>query len=46
VTYLLEDFRGESIVGGFYEYELHSCPNVHLVEKVLCKRENEEMIGI
>ena len=31
VTYLLEDSRGESIAGGFYEYELHSVanPDVH-----------------
>ncbi|KAG5319049.1 YMD3 protein, partial [Pseudoatta argentina] len=43
VTHLLEDSRGESIAGGFYEYELHSVanPDVYLVEKVLCKRGNE-----
>ncbi|XP_018400885.1 PREDICTED: uncharacterized protein LOC108778252, partial [Cyphomyrmex costatus] len=43
VTYLLEDFRGELIAGGFYEYELHRVPNpdVYLVEKVLRKRGNE-----
>jgi len=36
MTYLLEDYRGKSIVGGFYEYELHrdANPNVYLVEKV------------
>jgi len=27
VTYLLEDFCGKFIVGGFYEYELHSVAN-------------------
>jgi len=43
VTYLLEDSWGESIAGGFYEYELHCVanPDVHFVEKVLCKRGNE-----
>ncbi|KYM93398.1 hypothetical protein ALC62_16000 [Cyphomyrmex costatus] len=42
-TYLLRDYRGEPIVGGFYEYELQrvSNPNVYLVEKVLCKRGSE-----
>ncbi|KYM79749.1 hypothetical protein ALC53_09797 [Atta colombica] len=37
VTYLLkEDSRGESIAGGFYEYEMYSVTNldVHLVEMV------------
>jgi len=43
VTYLLEDFCGKFIAGGFYEYELHSVANsdVYLVEKVLRKRGNE-----
>lgn len=43
VTYLLEDSRGKSIAGGFYEYELHRVanPDVYLVEKVLRKRGNE-----
>jgi len=43
VTYLLDDYRGKSIAGAFYEYELHSAPhpNIYLVEKVLRKRENE-----
>ena len=27
VTYLLEDSRGESIAGGFYEHELYSVVN-------------------
>jgi len=42
VTYLLEDYRGKSIVGAFYEYELHRAthPDVYLVEKVL-RRGNE-----
>ncbi|XP_011687452.1 PREDICTED: uncharacterized protein LOC105449765 [Wasmannia auropunctata] len=40
VTYLLEDYRGKPVAGGFYEYELHRVanPNVYLVEKVLRKR--------
>ncbi len=43
VTYLLkEDSRGESIAGGFYEYEMYSVTNldVHLVENG-GKKENE-----
>ncbi|XP_020298755.1 uncharacterized protein LOC109862991, partial [Pseudomyrmex gracilis] len=40
VTYLLEDSRGQSVAGGFYEYELHRVahPEVYLVEKVLRKK--------
>ncbi|XP_036139528.1 uncharacterized protein LOC118644645 [Monomorium pharaonis] len=40
VTYLLEDYRGTSIVGVLYEYELHRAihPDVYLVEKVLCRK--------
>ncbi|XP_018403806.1 PREDICTED: uncharacterized protein LOC108780548 [Cyphomyrmex costatus] len=41
VTYLLEDFRGELIAGGFYEYERVANPDVYLVEKVKRKRGNE-----
>jgi len=43
VTYLLEDFRGKSIAGAFYEYELHRAnyPDIFLVEKVLRRRGNE-----
>ena len=43
VTYLLEDYRGNPVAGGFYEYELHRAthPDVYLVEKVLRKRGNE-----
>ncbi|XP_071640888.1 uncharacterized protein [Temnothorax longispinosus] len=43
VTYLLEDFCGKPIAGGFYEYELHRVanPDVYLVEKVLRKRGDE-----
>ena len=40
VTYLLEDYRGTSIVGAFYEHELHRAthPDVYLVEKVLRRK--------
>ncbi|XP_077256709.1 uncharacterized protein LOC143894394 [Temnothorax americanus] len=43
VTYLLEDYRGKSVVGAFYEHELHHAiyPDVYLVEKVPRKRGDE-----
>ncbi|XP_024887582.1 uncharacterized protein LOC112464679 [Temnothorax curvispinosus] len=43
VTYLLEDYRGKSVAGAFYEYELHrvTYPDVYLVEKVLRRRGDE-----
>ncbi|XP_077270172.1 uncharacterized protein LOC143901621 [Temnothorax americanus] len=43
VTYLLEDYRGKSVSGGFYEHELHRAtyPDVYLVEKVLRRRGDE-----
>jgi len=43
VTYLLKAYRGKSIVGVFYEYELHRVThlNIYLVEKILCGRGNE-----
>ncbi|XP_077256619.1 uncharacterized protein LOC143894326 [Temnothorax americanus] len=43
VTYLLEDYRGKSVAGAFYEHELHRAtyPDVYLVEKVLRKRGDE-----
>ncbi|XP_020296362.1 uncharacterized protein LOC109861220 [Pseudomyrmex gracilis] len=39
VTYLVEDSRGQSVAGGFYEYELHRVanPEVYLVE-MYCAR--------
>ncbi|KYN30174.1 hypothetical protein ALC57_00370 [Trachymyrmex cornetzi] len=42
VTYLLEDYRGKSIAGAFYEHELHHTthPDVYLVEKVLRRKGN------
>jgi len=43
ITYLLENYRGESIAGAFYEYELHRVthPDIYLVEKILRRRGNE-----
>ena len=42
-TYLLKDYEGEQIAGGFYEKELlkTSHPDVYLVEKVLKRRGNK-----
>ncbi|CAD7001699.1 unnamed protein product [Ceratitis capitata] len=41
-TYILEDYQGNTIEGGFYEYELikTKLPQVYLVEKVLRRRNN------
>ncbi|KYN21091.1 hypothetical protein ALC57_06546 [Trachymyrmex cornetzi] len=42
LTYLLKDYQGKPITGGFYEYELRvSNPDVYLVEKILRKRGNK-----
>jgi len=40
VTYLLEDYRGKSVVGAFYEHELLRAadPDVYLVDKILRRR--------
>jgi len=40
VTYLLEDYRGKSVAGAFYERELLRAadPDVYLVEKILRRR--------
>ncbi|KYN13715.1 hypothetical protein ALC57_14090, partial [Trachymyrmex cornetzi] len=42
-TYLLKDYQGKPIAGGFYEYELQRVSNhdVYLVEKILRKRGNK-----
>ncbi|EZA56061.1 hypothetical protein X777_03887, partial [Ooceraea biroi] len=42
-TYLLEDYRGNPISGGFYEHELFRArhPDVYLMEKVLWRRGND-----
>ncbi|XP_018347703.1 PREDICTED: uncharacterized protein LOC108751792 [Trachymyrmex septentrionalis] len=43
VTYLLEDYRGKSVAGEFYEHELHRAthPDVYLVEKVLRRKSDK-----
>jgi hypothetical protein len=40
VTYLLEDYRGKSLAGAFYEFELHRAthPDVYLVEKIIRRK--------
>lgn len=42
-TYILEDMSGDSILGGFYKYEIQKVkhPNVYLVEKVLRRKNNK-----
>ncbi|XP_018360506.1 PREDICTED: uncharacterized protein LOC108759522 [Trachymyrmex cornetzi] len=42
-TYLLKDYQGKPIAGGFYEHELQrvSNPDVYLMEKILRKRGNK-----
>ncbi|XP_029676951.1 uncharacterized protein LOC115243837 [Formica exsecta] len=46
VTYVLKDSCGNSVAGGFYEYELQCVanPDVHLVEKVIRKKGDEVYI--
>jgi hypothetical protein len=43
VTYLLEDYQGEKISGGFYEFELQKVndPDAYLVEKILKRKGNQ-----
>lgn len=45
-TYLLKDYLGEAIAGGFYEQELSKTahPNDYLVEKVLRKKGNKSFV--
>ena len=40
VTHLLDDYRGKSLSGTFYEYELYcvAYPDVYLMEKVLQRK--------
>lgn len=42
-TYLLEDYKGNEIVGGFYEYEIQRVmyPDVFLVEKIIRRKGNK-----
>ncbi|XP_071580543.1 uncharacterized protein [Temnothorax nylanderi] len=48
VTYLLKDYRGKPIAGGFYEHELLrvSNPDVYLVEKVLRRRGDDVYVKL
>jgi len=50
VTYLLEDYRGKSVAGAFYEYELHRATysDVYLVKKILRRKSDKvyEVAGI
>lgn len=43
ITYVLKDFEGKTISGGFYEHELQKVknPDIYLVEKVL-RRKNDK----
>ena len=42
ITYILQDYEGNVIKGGFYEYELSKTkfPNVYLIERVLERKGN------
>lgn len=46
VTYILEDYQGNSIQGGFYEYELQMTrfPDIYLVEKILKTRGDKAFV--
>jgi len=43
VTYLLEDYRGKSVAGAFYEHELHRATDldIYLVEKILRRKDDK-----
>jgi len=43
MTYLLKDYCGKPVTGGFYEYKLYRVANldVYLVEKMLHKKGNK-----
>ena len=45
-TYILEDYQGEEIKGGFYEYELlkTNLTQTYLVEKILKKHKNKAFV--
>jgi hypothetical protein len=45
-TYLLEDYQGRPVKGGFYAQELQrdSYPDVYLVEKVWLRREGKSYV--
>ncbi|XP_067211747.1 uncharacterized protein [Linepithema humile] len=46
VTYLIKDYRGDPVAGGFYEYELLKTaqPDVYLVEKVLRRKDDKVFV--
>ncbi|XP_037926195.1 uncharacterized protein LOC119661070 [Hermetia illucens] len=46
VTYLLEDYEGNKIEGGFYEPELLKAehPSIYLVEKILERNGNQAFV--
>lgn len=46
VTYMLEDYQGKNIKGGFYEMELMKTkyPDVYLVEKVIRKKGDKAFV--
>ena len=45
-TYVLKDYRGQKILGGFYEQELQKTlyPNDYLVEKVIKETKNKQYV--
>ncbi|KAK9739048.1 hypothetical protein QE152_g9319 [Popillia japonica] len=45
-TYVIQDARGKTILGGFYELELKKVryPDVYLVEKVLRRRKDKVLV--
>lgn len=46
ITFLLEDYRGQAIVGGSYANELMKTqyPNTKLIEKVIKTKENQSFV--
>lgn len=46
ITYLLEDYQGNPIRGGFYELELQKTkfPDTYLIEKILLKKKNKMFV--
>ncbi|XP_011642116.1 uncharacterized protein LOC105430312 [Pogonomyrmex barbatus] len=46
VTYLLKDYHGEPVAGGFYKHQLLqvSNPDIYLVEKVLRRKDDRVFV--
>ena len=46
ITYILKDYQGNILKGGFYKEEIikTNCPDVFLVEKVIKKKNNKEFV--